>query len=313
VGKPIPSGKSIVFIGSAPVSPQGLTFAKELQAAGKVLGWNVKSIQPAGADTSALQSAFDQALALKPDALAILGQAPGPISRQLQKAKQENIPVFAAAVAADEGAPLTGIVGATGSSEFDIRRQQGSGEFVGLQAPEGSQVGIGVLQGFSGTQKTIAEVTAGVKKTCPTCTAKPIQIAPTQIPDAPKILANAARSNPKMKWIVLTLDSVMGKGLGAALKGAGATDVKYGGTAAIEDGVERVRTGQESWVEVYPISENAWLMTDMMARHFAGVSLAPSVAGGSKPWFITKDNVPAQNTFPDVVDYQKQFTSLWGK
>jgi ribose transport system substrate-binding protein len=313
VGKPIPSGKTIAWVNCT--NPQCVTAGKELQAAGRVLGWDVKTIAPTGADVSSSQAAFEQALALKPDAIAyILGAFPtAVIHRQLQKAADAKIPIFPAA-ATEPGVP--GLVGIVYGTEYLVKSQEAAGEYAGSKVSAGMTVGLPTVLGYSpaATAATNAAITAGVKKTCPTCTTKVVPIPPSQIPDAPKIIANAARTNPKMKWIQSSLDSVTGKGLTAALRGAGLTDVKFAGTGAIEDGVQRVRDGEEEFVEVYPIRELGWQVADMMARHFVGASVAPDAGGaGPNPWLITKSTVPPTNTFPVVADYQQQFERLWGK
>jgi hypothetical protein len=235
------------------------------------------------------------------------------IQRQLRKAAAAKIAVVPAASEEKDIPGSVGIVYGTGYLEKGV---EASGEYAGSKVPAGSTVALPTVLGFddAATKATNAAITAGVKKTCPTCTTKVVPIPPSQIPDAPKIIANAARTDPKMKWIQSSLDSVTGKGLTAALRGAGLTDVKYGGTGAIEDGVQRVRGGEEEFVEVYPIRELGWQVADMMARHFAGASVAPDGGGvGPDPWIITKSNVPPTNTFPIVADYQQQFQRLWGK
>ena len=308
VGKPIPTGKKVAYITCA--APQCVTFGKELTAAASVLGWTVKTFAPTGGDASATQAAFDQALATKPDALTFSGISTALIQRQLAAATKAGVAVFANSV---QEKNVPGLLGSTGAGEWYTKKMQTVGKVIGNTAPAGSNVIVSSIGGFAGQDETFANIKTGMQESCPTCTMKEVLVSLTQIPEAPQILANAARKDPKVKLIVSVLDSVMGKGMNTALKSAGVTGVQYAGATGIEDGVQRVRAGQQVWVETYPIREFAWLNIDMMARHFAGVSITPDEVGGPEVWIVTKDNVPASNTFPVVEDYQAETKQLWGK
>jgi hypothetical protein len=56
--------------------------------------------------------------------------------------------------------------------------------------------------------------------------------------------------------------------------------------------------------------ESMWGIVDTLARYFNKQDYPSEIPLPS--WFITKDNAPAEDTFPTVVDYQQQFKKLWG-
>jgi ribose transport system substrate-binding protein len=60
--------------------------------------------------------------------------------------------------------------------------------------------------------------------------------------------------------------------------------------------------------------DSMWQMVDALARHFAGVSVEPSMLP-SPAWAITSDNVDQLTGDPYVLieDYEAQYKALWGK
>jgi ABC-type sugar transport system substrate-binding protein len=57
-------------------------------------------------------------------------------------------------------------------------------------------------------------------------------------------------------------------------------------------------------------AESMWGIVDTLLRYFNKQDYPTEIPLPS--WFITKDNAPAEDTFPTVVDYQQQFKKLWG-
>lgn len=96
----------------------------------------------------------------------------------------------------------------------------------------------------------------------------------------------------------------------AALKEAGLTNIKLvGDTGGPTDQVNIASGKYEQVVTMFALNENPWRAVDILARYFAGVSIAAAVNAPYPQWMLTKANEsswggpPSQNC-PLVADYR---------
>lgn len=311
VGKEIPTGKNIVYIscGAEACANTG----ESMTEAGKVLGWKTKVINVTPTP-AAIQAGFDEAIRLKPDAVAYLGLPTAAFQRQLAKLKAMKIPVVAAFVSDKAG----------GGLEFTYVDADTVGRGTRILAAKalvdaGKPLDIGLINitDYPVVKIYTKAFADEVKEDCPACNTKVMDVQIDEIgKDAPAKIVNFLRANPKMKALFLALDD-FAIGLPTALRNAGLKDVKIYSWAPTSAGIQGLKDGERTASVPTQQAEGGWYLTDALARIFAG---EPVVKAGIDdiPWTIwakdTEAGVPGSTKNPSfVVDYKKQFSALWRK
>jgi ribose transport system substrate-binding protein len=87
------SGRSIVYVAQTMTNPGVAAAASGVREAARVVGWNVRVID-GGGTPAGIESAFSQAVALRPSGIVIGGFDPNATSRQVQQANAAGIPLI---------------------------------------------------------------------------------------------------------------------------------------------------------------------------------------------------------------------------
>ncbi|MBB4890561.1 ribose transport system substrate-binding protein [Streptomyces netropsis] len=87
------SGKNIVYVAQTMTNPGVAGAAKGVREAARTLGWNVRVIDGQGTPAG-IQSAFSQAIALRPSGIVIGGFDPRLTSQQVARANAQHIPLI---------------------------------------------------------------------------------------------------------------------------------------------------------------------------------------------------------------------------
>ncbi|MPY60775.1 substrate-binding domain-containing protein [Streptomyces spongiae] len=87
------TGRSIVYVAQTMTNPGVAGAANGVREAARVVGWNVRVID-GGGTPAGIQSAFSQAVALKPSGIVIGGFDPNSTSQQVQQAGAAGIPLI---------------------------------------------------------------------------------------------------------------------------------------------------------------------------------------------------------------------------
>jgi ribose transport system substrate-binding protein len=308
VGKPIPTGKTIVYINCG---AQACTNAgASLKAACAVLGWNYKEIA-AQPTPESIQAAFEAAVRMKPDGVASLGFSTVSYQRQLAELKAAGIPVLS-----DTGTDPVG-----NGLLLQLQSAQ-TAQAMALLADkaivdDGGKGDIGnvVLTGYPIVKLYGDEFAAEIKKNCPACTLTELQIQPAQIgTTASSTIANFLRANPNVKQLFLSYDD-LGNGLAAAVQGAGASAPKTYGWAPTQTGMADLRSGVQTAAVPQDQLTIGWQLADAFARSFTGQSVGPDMTWENFVlWSKEYNNLPPSDNNPPVIaNYQDQFKKLWGK
>jgi ABC-type sugar transport system substrate-binding protein len=310
ISKPIPTGKHIVYVncGAPACTQMGQSFTQAAQA----LGWTVSDIvatpTPAG-----LQAAFQNAIALHPDAVVSDGLTAAAYEHQIQELHAAH-----AFVVSNNGTDATGQngidlqVGPVASTDAGNRLLA---DKVIVDNGGKGDIGEVLLTGYPIVADYAAAFNSEVKAKCPSCTISTIQVQPTDIGSgsAGKI-ANFLRVHPNIKQVYLTYDT-LALGLQAAVKGAGVSFPKLYSWAIDDSGLAAAKAGQRAAVvpECYP--ETGWMWADGLARLFTGQSIQPDEAWEQFPiWSNDYHNLPASDNNPPCnPNYQAQFKALWHK
>ncbi len=309
VGKPIPSGKKVVFVDCG--IPTCTAVGDSLKQAAATLGWSYSSIA-ASTTPSGAQKGFEQAIQDKPDAVAFTGLARADINPQLKQLAAMNIPVVTCCTTDATGAGLTNIV----------RRAPSS-------AASGRLAAAWIVNDSGGKANTLyvdlpvfpiyvpyrTSFAATYKKLCPSCDLSTLSLPATAIgTTGPQQIASYLSAHSSINYVFVVNDA-LSLGLEAAMKGAGVDNVKYVGSDSTQANFPAVVTGQEAATIPSPIGETGWYLADMLGRAFAGTPQVPEGNMELQVW--TKDNIPAGSTKAGTIilnpNFMTQFKKLWGK
>lgn len=311
VGAEIPTGKEIVYIncGAEACTNTG----NALKAAGDVLGWTTTFINIAPTPEE-IQAGFDEAIRLKPDAVAYNGLPTAAFQRQLAELDSLNIPVVAALVADPVG----------GGLDFTYIDADTVGEGTSILAAKtvvdaDGPIDIGLI---NITDYPIVPIYTQayedeIKATCPDCGTKTLDVQVSEIgQDAPAKIVNFLRANPDISAIYLALDD-FAIGLPAALRNAGLEDIKIYSWAPTSAGIQGLQDGERTASVPTPQAEGGWYLADALARIFTGQPVVPATVD-TIPWTIwaedSETGIPESTDNPPyVLDYEQQFKELWGK
>jgi ABC-type sugar transport system substrate-binding protein len=306
IGKPIPSGKKLVFVscGTSSCQLQGSIIEK----AAAHLGWTTKTIATDGSPTQ-VQDGFTTALRTGADAVIINAVTRDAIAKQLAQAKAKGVAYV-------------------GCCSTD---QVGDGYLYNTSTPDqnaqiGKYLSAAIVADAKGKANTLyvdipaftilGSLGEALKKDyltyCPSCGFSKIDVPLPQLASAPNLIVSYLRSHPDVNYVALSVTDALGTGLPAALKAAGLTKVKIVGQGADPTAYQELAQGQILALVPFDYFSVDYQMVDALARHFAGVPIEQTPPSR---WLLTKDNLPSDYTklFPAVPDYESKFLKLWGK
>jgi ribose transport system substrate-binding protein len=317
VGKPIPSDKLIVLVGAGK-SGQGTILSYEgFNEAAEILGWEVKEIQPDLPTPELLQQALNQAIQLKPDAVAIAAVPTAAVASQLAELKKMGVPVISTTGPDPTGGDLTmQLMGTEGLSE----KATAIADQVLADMGEPGTVGIVGIEGYQIIQDYSEAFKKEIKRLCPSCTIEQTLLGLTSLATtAGSDTVNWLRANPDIKALFVSYDG-LGTNLFPAAKSVGVQLPKTYSLALLPESLATLDAGTLTATTPLDFAELGWRMADTLARVFTGQTEAAQEidAQYARPviWSSTYDNVPAEvdGGFPSVVeDYRAQYQELWGK
>lgn len=319
IGKKIPTGKHIVFVGAGQSAVGTNTSYVGFQQAMKILGWTVTEVQPPQPTPADLQQALGTAIRDKPDAVVISAIAEAGITTQLRQLKAMHIPVVSFFGPDPAGGLLAAQVDGVPGQEL-LTAAVADKALADMGSP--GEIGIIGLQGYSIVQKYTAGFLGQVHKLCSSCTLKtmlvPLQDLGTN--DGQDIV-NFVRANPNLKALFVGYDG-MDANLFSAAKSAGVTLPKTYSSGTLPTSIPNIASGALAASTPIDYYEIGFRVADSLARIFTGQSNTLGEDVGShyeRPtvWSKSFGNVPSApsgNAFPSVVtSYQQQYKKLWGK
>jgi ABC-type sugar transport system substrate-binding protein len=309
IGKPVPTGKKVVFI-SCGVEACEIQGSIIKQGAAD-LGWTAETIGTDGSPEQ-LQNAFKTALRQGADGVIINAVNRASVAKQIEQAKKEGV-AFVTSASVDE--PGDGIL----ANIADKRNSGNIGEHLAAQIVADSDGKANTLfvniSAFQILKALGDQLSSSYKKYCPDCKYDALDIPVTSLgKDAPDRIVSYLRSHPQVNYVVLSVSNALGAGLPAALRAAGLADkVKIVGQSGDSQTFQDLQAKNINSVAAYDYYTVDYLMLDALARHFAG---APPQPANPPLWLVTPENMPAEATkglFPVVPTYRDEFKKLWGK
>ena len=309
IGKPVPTGKKVVFIscGVEACEIQG----NIIKQGAADLGWTAETIGTDGSPEQ-LQNAFKTALRQGADGVIINAVNRASVAKQIEQAKKQGV-AFVTSASVDE--PGDGIL----ANVADKRNSGNIGEHLAAQIVADSDGKANTLfvniSAFQILKALGDQLSSSYKKFCPDCKYDALDIPVTSLgKDAPDRIVSYLRSHPQVNYVVLSVSNALGAGLPAALRAAGLADkVKIVGQSGDSQTFQDLQAKNINSVAAYDYYTVDYLMLDALARHFAG---APPQPANPPLWLVTPENMPAEATkglFPVVPTYRAEFKKLWGK
>jgi ribose transport system substrate-binding protein len=306
IGKPVPTGKKIVFIscGVAQCVLQG----KIVGDIARLLGWTSSTIATDGSPAQ-IQAAYETAIRQDVDAIVTTAASRVLLQAQIPKLKAKGI-VISNASSTDSVAPpfiyntstvdQNARIGKSMAAEI-VADSKGSADVLYVNLPAYT-----ILAALG---KSFEQV---YKDLCPGCGYASMDIPLPRLADGPNQIVSYLRSHPSVNYVALSVADALDSGLPAALKAAGLSHVKIVGEGGGPTSFSYVAGGQELALVPFDYFASDFQMMDALARHFAGV---PVERTAIPLWLVTKSNLPGDHVelFPNVLDYKSQFLKLWGK
>lgn len=279
--------------------------------AAKLLGWDYTALN-AGSTPASAVSAFEAALARKPDAITYSGYPSALFTRQLEQAAEDGVTVLTNSTG--EGASPDVLAELGGTGQLAVYGRIAAAYFA-ANAPEGSEVVLVSISAYPIFKGYIKGFEDGLKTWCPTCK---VDVLDQQATDpGTKMPANIVaylQRHPKVKWVNFA-NGDFSQGVDGAVKTAGLRDVRLIGEVPSPANLANVEAGTESAYVGNTPGILGWRMIDVLARHFEGSDLTDAVDAPMPTQIITRDNVGDIETedgyYMGVAAYKDQFTKLW--
>ncbi|MDL5205729.1 substrate-binding domain-containing protein [Streptomyces sp. ALI-76-A] len=307
VGKPIPAGKTIDFILCGVQSCKDL--ADFFTEGANQLGWTVQQIPTQGTPES-VQSAYEQALRDKPDAVVASGFPRAVYAKQLAKLKEAGIPVIqsnADDVVGDGIALLK-----NGPKDVAVQGEMLASWVVADSDAQANTVYFD-LPAYTILKPVKDMFATKYKEWCEGCALDNVDVPITAIgKDMADRVVSYVRSHPKVTHIVFGL-GLLNVGVPSALKTAGIADKHIAVNVGDAQNYQYIQNDLSHGAMALNSHETAWTQVDALARHFTGQSMEVDQKAVLPNMLITKDNLTVTiGDFPLVEDYQAQFKALWG-
>ena len=313
----IPTGKRIVAIPiNVPSAVELIGFLKEGAAE---LGWEAEQVS-GGTSPEEFKAAFSQVCNDEPDAVFSLGIPSVVVTEELECLAAKGIPMIFQSTA-PRGVENTDLVLA---NIYDHGPQWISGTHNAnwVIADSGGTANI-VYYDFSAVE-TVHEVSLGfedeISKNCPNCTVEKFDVAAEDIgTNLPARVASYMRANPDTSHIVFAF-SDLAIGVPGALSdaGIGSDEVRLIGANPGPGNRVNIAAGNYEFAAVsFPKYESQWRVLDILARHFTGNDISPSVDAPYPFFMYSNTNVDNWGGTPEDEwaidpDYKSQYLALWG-
>lgn len=309
VGKPVPAGKTVDFIGCPAVECN--QFSDLLTASAEKLGWTLRTI-PTDGTPGSQQQAFQQIVRDKPDGAIYVGTDRSVYERYLPDIESNGTWMVSVCSTDGEGNGIDYVI-----CTPDQQRSTGqllAASVVADSAGTGNAVYVNV-PAFTNLSKLQEQFLSDTASLCPSCATSTLDIPLTSLGnDVPQRIVAYLKSHPEVNYVVVAIDS-LALGLPAALKAAGLTDVKIVGQGGGDATMQAIKTGDQLASVPWPYVETYLSAFDSIVRHVAGVEQVPSEL--PRFWFLNQSNVDqteekVSGMIPVVVGAQDKFYQLWG-
>jgi ribose transport system substrate-binding protein len=303
-----PTGKKLVII---PVVNGGepLLAAQGVEDAAKALGWTTTVIAGQGTPSS-YQTAFQSALADKPDAIVLVSIPESQVGNYIPQARKAGIKM----VEADGYPPSSGekydayvtdMSGITGKVEawYAIAKSNGTAQAVMFWDPSA----LSLAAGLAGAKAEFAKC-SGCKVLQSFLVDSSEGANPTK--ESADVSSLLQKYGDKLQYLL----TAYGFGLQSVATTVGSCNcstqvlTKNGEQASLQlvkQGLVQVDSGTNStWI--------GWAAVDQLIRVFAGQKPLGPFSEGLPLHIFTKSNLPPNNLWVPAIDFKAKYKKIWG-
>jgi ribose transport system substrate-binding protein len=307
-----PKGKHVIFLQCE--LPACARYVNGVKDATNALGWKTDFQVFKG---SAPAAALEQAVAQKPDYIAITGIPESVLKVPLAKAHAANIPVISGAdpePPSDKGFALqvggTLVPDAENVLHWIIKDSGSKANMVAVTIPQ-----FPVLNGETDFLKS------ELPKLCPDCSYDQLDVTIDEVGagSVPQKLTGYLQAHPDVDYVFFTF-SDLGKGVGPVLQKSGLDKVKLTGCCGDSGNAKEVASGDSNAWTIAPNEYSGYAMVDGMARLSVGMPITAELAKAVMPspsWVVDSPASvdllkPTGGDWPGPENYGAQFQKLWG-
>lgn len=278
-------------------------------------GVDVKYID-GNASISDFNQAIQEAIAQHAGAILLMGIDPTSVAGEVQAAKEAKIPVL---IGSNEqvGVPkYPGVVGAVTINGVAVGNLLADW----MVATSNGNVDAAIVthEGVLGTAQEVGGIRAQLKRLCPSCKAKVVNLPFTQINTEAQLTQSLITSDPNLNFVIPVYDFELATMQPAVISAGAASRVKLGSFNALPNILTLMQKGGPVQADVG--SPNVWFgysIADQLLRVLAG---AKPVASENNPLrLFVPSNVESLDlsgptaTWYGSINYKADYQKLWGK
>jgi len=306
IGKPIPKNKYVIAITGD--SDAAITLNKFQVQAGELLGWKMEAMQAASTIESQ-RKVLQQAIAKKPDGIAVSGMEPESYGDLYKQAKDAGITVICSACLSSAYASLVD-THIAGPKMLDLWGQMIAAFAVAntKTAPNVQMFGLSVYPVLVRYDKSFQK---NLKLLSPMA-----KWAFNELDFSPGQVGNIMKANPATNFISFDLGD-FAIGVPQQLFTVGATPGSaplVGGLTAGKSAIQSLKDKTENAWTGYSLPIVGYSVIDSFARYWTNT---PFAKADLPTQILTQKNIAgavldADGNYVGVKDYQAQFKKIWG-
>jgi ribose transport system substrate-binding protein len=303
----LPSGTTFVYLDEGGQSAS--LFAQLMSDATKVLGVQLKVIN-SGTTASTSQAAAESALALKPAAVLLLGNAPAMFGDTLQSLSDAGVKVISLGLSGSY--KQYGITFNYLNAIAEEHAGRLMADWVIAHKGAGANVAFYGIPEVTYTPVMESAFKSELSKNCSSCTVRFVSIDLADIgTTAPQTVVTDLQSHPSTNYAVFELAEIA-QGLPAAMKSAGLSipDIGYN-PDPLE--LQYVKTGEMAAAVTSDLVLETWTTVDLAARLVLNQQPTPAeTIGDSISTILTqKDTFNPEDGWVAYPDFANRFAKLW--
>lgn len=309
----VPEAKTVAWLECS--LPSCAAIGVGFQRATEVLGWNLEVVSWS-TDAAA---AFQQAIDLGVDYVAITGTAPALIQDQIDAAAAAGIGFFSCFDTADPGGEANNIWTQCGDDDAVVATGKLIANQIIVDSGGDANVMMVNIPDFAVLVSEREGSESAYAENCPDCTFNELALTLDQLlaGEVPGAVLSALQSDPEVVYVHQAFDGLAG-GLSATLSEAALLEgrklvgVDFSGAI-----LQEIVDGTQQFWTANPKEYSAWLMVDGMARHSIGQENTEERANAVLPTFVVSspeqaEPLIASDGWPGPDGMAEQFAALWG-
>lgn len=306
-----PKGKKVIFLQCE--IPTCAFYKPGIEGATKALGWSLETMVFKSEEPSA---GLQQAIAKRPDYIAMSGVPVAVLKPQLKEAEELGIPVISCA-APEKPAP-GGYAAQCGGTL--VREAQYTGAWM-INDSGGKAHVLGVTIPIYPVLKSETDYFEGeFKELCPECVYEELDITTEALGagKVPQEVAGYLQTHPGIEYTYNTFGYT--PGMAAALDPAGFSDVKLTGGPAEQAAIKGIANGEQAAWTTNGNEYDGWVMVDAMARLANGEEITPEYEDqiyNDPTWVISSPEAAeslkgSEYVWAGPTGFEEAFEELWG-